>query len=178
MSPARVRAALNDRLRRLAAADDAGSSTAQAVLVTPLLVAVLMFVVLCGRLVSAQIDLQAAASAAARSASIARSEPAARAEADRTARDTLAARGVTCQQVTVTVSTGGLRPGGAVTVTVACTVPLADLALLAVPGSRTVQASATSPVDVWRGTALAITNADLPGRPAASTDPHRRPAFV
>jgi len=146
----RVRAELTGRLRRLTAAGDAGSSTAEAVLLTPLLVALLMLVVLCGRLVSAQLDLQAAASAAARSASITRSEPVARAEADRTARDTLAARGVTCQQVTVNTSTGGLRPGGAVTVTVACTVPLADLALLAVPGSRTVQATATSPIDVWR----------------------------
>ena len=150
----RVRTQLTGRLRRLTAAGDAGSSTAEAVLVTPLLVAVLLLVVLCGRLVSAQMDLQAAASAAARSASIARSEAAARVEADRTARETLAARGVTCQQVTVNVSTGGLRPGGAVTVTVACTVPLADLALLAVPGSRTVQATATSPVDVWRGVAV------------------------
>ncbi|GAA2044238.1 pilus assembly protein [Polymorphospora rubra] len=118
---------------------------------TPLLVAILLFVVLCGRLVSAQMDLDAAASAAARSASLARTDTAARAEADRTARETLAARAVTCQQVTVTVATGGLRPGGAVTVTVACTVPLSDLALLSVPGSRTVQATATSPVDVWRG---------------------------
>jgi Flp pilus assembly protein TadG len=140
--------------RRLTATSDAGSSTVEAVLVTPLLIAVLLFVVLCGRLVSAQIDLTAAASAAARSASIARSDTTARAEADRTAREILAAWGVTCQQVTVSVTTGGLRPGGAVTVTVSCVVPLADLALLAVPGSRTVQATATSPVDAWRGTAL------------------------
>lgn len=154
MIAVRVRIAVAGRLRRLVAARDAGSSTAEAALLTPLLVAVLLLVVLCGRLVTAKMDLQAAASAAARSASIARSDTAARAEADRAARETLAARGVTCQQVTVTVSTGGLQPGGAVTVTVACTVPVADLALLAVPGSRTVQATATSPVDVWRGIAL------------------------
>jgi Flp pilus assembly protein TadG len=140
------------------------------VLLTPLLVAVLLLVVLCGRLVTAKMDLQAAASAAARSASIARSDAAARAEADRTARETLAARGVTCQQVTVTVATGGLRPGGAVTVTVACTVPLADLALLAVPGSRTVQATATSPVDVWRGVAFGFTIPDRFGGTATPAD--------
>src|SRR5688500_16721656 len=173
---ARVRAKLTGRLRRLAAGD-AGSSTAEAVLVTPLLVALLMLVVLCGRLVSAQIDLQAAASAAARSASIARSEPAARAQADRTARDTLAARSVTCQQVTVNTSTGGLRPGGTVTVTVTCTVPLADLALLAVPGSRTLQATATSPVDVWRGVALGFVDADRSSRPVGSTGPGHGPAL-
>lgn len=153
MSPTRVRLVLVRRVRRLTATSDAGSSTAEAALVTPLLVAVVLFVVLCGRLVSAQIDLTAAASAAARSASIARSDAAARAEADRVARETLSARGVTCQQITVSVTTGRLRPGGAVTVTVSCVVPLADLALLAVPGSRTVQATATSPVDTWRGVA-------------------------
>jgi Flp pilus assembly protein TadG len=151
------------RLRRLARAGDAGSSTAEAALLTPLLMMVLLLVVLCGRLVTAKMDLQAAASAAARSASIARSEPDAHANAERTARDTLAARGVTCQQVTVTVATGGLRPGGAVTVTVSCSVPLADLALLAVPGSRTVQATATSPVDAWRGVSLRFTIPDRPG---------------
>jgi Flp pilus assembly protein TadG len=161
------------RLRRLSVAGDAGSSTAEAALLTPLLVAVLLLVVLCGRLVTAKMDLQAAASAAARSASIARSDPAARAEADRTARETLAARGVTCQQVTVNVSTGGLRPGGAVTVTVACTVPLADLALLAVPGSRTVQATASSPVDVWRGVSLGFSNSDA----LSSADRRLGPAF-
>ncbi len=148
---AQVRVALTGRLRRMSAAGDTGSSTAEVALVAPLLVAVLLLVVLCGRLVSAQIDLQAAASAAARSASITRSETAARAEADRIARGTLAARGVTCQQVDIDVSTGGLRPGGAATVTVSCTVPPADLALLSVPGTRTIDATATSPIDVWRG---------------------------
>lgn len=146
-----LRAELARRVRLLTARPDKGSSTAEAALVTPLLVMVLLFVVLCGRLVSAQMDLDAAASAAARAASIARSDGAARAEADRTARETLAARGVTCQNASVTVNTGGLRPGGAVTVTVSCVVPLADLVLLGVPGSRTVQATATSPVDTWRG---------------------------
>jgi len=170
---ARGRVELMRRLRRLCAAGDAGSSTAEAALLTPLLVAVLLLVVLCGRLVTAKMDLQAAASAAARSASIARSDAAARAEADRTARETLAGRGVTCQQASVTVTTGGLRPGGAVTVTVACTVPLADLALLAVPGSRTVQATATSPVDVWRGVSLGFSNSDA----LASVDRHLGPAL-
>lgn len=167
--PGRIRAEATRRLRRLTAAGDAGSSTTEAVLVTPLLVTVLLLLVLCGRLVSAKLDLQAAASAAARSASIARTEPAARVDAARAARDTLAARDVTCQQVAVTVATGGLRPGGAVTVTISCTVPLADLALLKVPGSRTVQATATSPVDLWRGVSLGAPPADRSDR-IGSTD--------
>src|SRR4051812_39841436 len=90
---------------------DAGSSTAELAVATPLLLMLLLFVVLCGRLASAQIDLNAAAASAARSGSIARTEPAARTQAEQTARDTLAARGITCTNQTVTVNTGDLRPG-------------------------------------------------------------------
>ncbi len=42
------------------------------------------------------------------------------------------------------------------TVTVTCEVPLADLALLGVPGSRTVTGTASSPVDVYRGPPLGL----------------------
>jgi Flp pilus assembly protein TadG len=133
-------------------APDRGSATTELVILTPLLVALLLFVVLCGRLVSAQLDLNAAAHSAARAASLARTPPAATADAEQAALDTLAARQVTCAQPTITVNTGGLTPGGAVTVTVTCVVPLSDLTLIAVPGTRTVQATSTSPVDLWRGT--------------------------
>jgi len=129
---------------------DRGSAPVELAVVVPLLVMLLLFVVLCGRLVSAQLDLDAAAHGAARAASIARTPAAADTAARSTALDTLAARGVTCRQPQVMVDTGGLQPGGVVTVTVACTVPLADLTLLGVPGSRVASATATSPVDRWR----------------------------
>ncbi|MGC9667440.1 TadE/TadG family type IV pilus assembly protein [Planosporangium sp. 12N6] len=146
-------AAISSRWRVLISTPDAGASTAELALLTPLLVMFLLLVVLCGRLASAQIDVDAAASSGARSGSIARTQPAAVVDAERTARDTLAARRVTCQQTDVQVSTGGLRPGGAVTVTVSCRVRLSDLLLLGVPGSRVVESAATSPVDQWRGNA-------------------------
>lgn len=149
----RLRTQLAARLRRLTATPDAGASTAEMALLTPLLIMFLLLVVLCGRLASAQIDVDAAASSGARSGSIARSHGAAVAGAERTARDTLAARGVTCQETSVSVHTGGLRPGGSVSVTVSCRVRLADLVLLGVPGSRVVESTATSPVDQWRGVA-------------------------
>lgn len=150
----RLADAARNRCRLLAATGDKGSATVEMSVLTPLLVMVLLLVVLCGRLASVQLDLDAAASAAARAGSLARNEQAARRDADRAARDTLAARTAVCADLAVTVTTSGLRAGGAVTVTLACQVPLADLLLLGVPGSRTVKATATSPVDVWRGTAL------------------------
>ncbi|MEU1808393.1 TadE/TadG family type IV pilus assembly protein [Micromonospora aurantiaca (nom. illeg.)] len=152
----RLRAGLAARWRRVAATGDAGSSTVEVTLLAPLLVGLLLFIVLCGRLVAVQLDVDAAASGAARTGSIARTESAARIQAEQTARDTLAARGLSCADATVTVTTGGLRPGGAVTVSVSCRVPLADLVLLGVPGSRVVTSTATSPVDQWRGAALSL----------------------
>src|SRR4051794_19985731 len=141
---------LTRRWRQLAGRGDTGSSTAELALLTPLLIGLLLLVVLCGRLVSAQLDVDAAAHGAARAASISRSVPAAVADARRTALDTLAAQDLACHDPTVTVDTAGLRPGAAVTVTVSCTVPLSDLALIAVPAHRTITATSTSPVDLWR----------------------------
>ena len=132
-------------------ASDEGSSTVELALLTPLVVAVLLFVVLCGRLAAAQLDLDAAAHAAARAASLARTVSAANTDARRTALQTLAARRVTCPDPAVTIDTGGLRPGGTVTVTVSCRVPVHDLALLALPGDRVVIGHATSPIDRFRG---------------------------
>jgi len=139
------------RWTRLRRTGDAGSATVEFVILAPLLVALVLFVALCGRLVTAQLDLDAAAHGAARAASIDRTIPAATADARQTALDTLTARGITCGAPTVTVNTDNLRPGGAVTVTVSCRVPLADLTLIGVRGTRTVTATSTSPIDVWRG---------------------------
>lgn len=139
------------RWRALAQRGDSGSSTAELAILAPLLMALLLFVVFCGRLVTAQLDVDAAAHGAARASSIARSVPAATADAQRTARETLAARGVTCGQPSVRVNTRGLRPSGVVTVTVSCRVPLSDLALIAVPGTRVVTSTSSSPIDLWRG---------------------------
>jgi Flp pilus assembly protein TadG len=152
------------RWRLLAARGDSGSSTVEMAVAAPLLVAVLLFVVLCGRLASAQLDVDAAAHGAARAASLSRSAVAAHAAADRTARDTLTGRGVGCGTPTVTVNTDGLRPGGVVTVTVTCRVPLSDLGLLVIPGSRVVTSTARSPIDVWRGQSNGFTNPERSAR--------------
>jgi Flp pilus assembly protein TadG len=121
------------------------------VLLTPLLIVVALFVVLCGRLVSAQLDVDAAAHAAARAASLARSPAGAVRDAKLVAGQTLGARSLACRSLTVTVDTRGFRPGGQVDVTVMCVVDLSQLALLAVPGSRAVSAHVVAPIDAYRG---------------------------
>jgi Flp pilus assembly protein TadG len=131
--------------------DDRGSAAAELTLLAPLLVLVLLFVVLCGRLAETKLRINDVAHQAARAATLARTPVQAIADAEATAATALAAAGVACQSLRVASDLQGLRPGSTVTVTVACTVGLDDLTLLGVPGSRTFESSFSSPVDRWRG---------------------------
>lgn len=130
---------------------DHGSSSLELALMTPVLIALLLFVVLVGRLGQARADVDRAARDAARAASMARSTDSAHDRAADAARATLASGGVSCRSMTLDLDTGAFAPGGAVHATVRCTVDLADLSLLGVPGSRTVLATFTQPVDAYRG---------------------------
>jgi Flp pilus assembly protein TadG len=131
--------------------DDKGSVAVELTLLTPLFIVLLLFVVLCGRLADTTLRLNDVAHQAARAATLARTPAQATADAQTTANAALASAGIDCQSLTVTANTRGLRPGSTVTVTVSCSVGLSDLTMLGVPGSRTFEASFSSPVDVWRG---------------------------
>ncbi len=131
-------------------ADERGSATVELALVAPLLVLMLMFVVFCGRLADTRLRLADAAHQAARAATMARSATAAEADATSTARRALAEAGIGCRSVSVAPDVHGLRPGGAVNVRVSCVVGMSDLALLVLPGSTTLAATASSVVDVYR----------------------------
>ncbi|MBB5801298.1 Flp pilus assembly protein TadG [Saccharothrix ecbatanensis] len=133
--------------------DDRGSAATELTLLTPLLVLVLLFVVLCGRLAETKLRINDVAHQAARAATLARTPIQALSDAEATAATALAEAGVACRSLRVAADLQGLRPGSTVTVTVACTVGLDDLALLGVSGSRTFESSFSSPVDRWRGTA-------------------------
>jgi Flp pilus assembly protein TadG len=129
-----------------------GAVTVELMLSLPIWIALLLFVLLCGRLVTAQLDVDAAAHNAARAASLARSSGAAQRDARTAITQTLSDRNVTCQTMEFSVDDGGLTPGVPVQVQVTCRTKLSDLGLLGVPGSKTVTATSTAPVDVWRGT--------------------------
>jgi Flp pilus assembly protein TadG len=142
---------VHQHTRRRTRANDGGSAAAELVLVTPLLIVVLLLIVAAGRLVDARLQVDSAARQAARAASLARTPAAAAARADATARAALASEHITCSPLTVSPDTAAFRPGGQVTVQVTCTVSLAGLALLHVPGAQTLTAQFTSPIDVYRG---------------------------
>ena len=127
-----------------------GSVAVEMTLLTPLLLVMLLFVVYCGRVTGARLRIDDAAHQAARAAAAARTIPGAERDATSTAQAALAAAGVACQALQVTVEVAGLQPGSAVTATLTCTVGLNDLSLLSVGGSTTLTATSSSPVDIYR----------------------------
>jgi Flp pilus assembly protein TadG len=128
-----------------------GSATVELVLLTPLLLLMLVFVVFLGRLGQARSDVDRAARDAARAASIARSTDAADAAGLAAAHDTLQSGGVSCRRLGVMVDTSAFAAGGEVAATVTCTVDLADVAELGLPGSKTLTSRFSEPVDAFRG---------------------------
>lgn len=130
--------------------DEAGSAVVELTLMVPAIVLILMLVVAAGRIVQARNDVAAAAGDAARAASVRQHRAGATRAAEATARRSLADRGVSCAQVSVNLGGGDLSPGSAVAVDVSCSVNLADLGLLGVPGSRTVSARGIEVVDQYR----------------------------
>ncbi len=136
-------------LRRLRTGEE-GSVATELVLLTPLLVLMLLFVVALGRTVSARMEVDGAAAQAARAASIARDPATATAMAEQAATTALGSDHVTCGDLTVTTDTADFAPGGQVSVTVSCTVDLADLVGLRLPASQSIISTSTAVIDLYR----------------------------
>jgi Flp pilus assembly protein TadG len=125
---------------------DSGSVAVEAVLVVPVLFAVIALALAAGRLSNAQGDLDAAARYAARQISIARIPEAATAAAEADASTTLHVGEPTCRsmhfQPTITPTE--------VTVRIECTVALGGSTALPIPGSVTLAATGVESVDANR----------------------------
>ena len=135
-------------------AGDQGSVSVELALLTPALLLLLSFAVVAGRTQVAEGAVAEAARAAAREASLARDDVTAAALASAQADRTLAAQDLHCQNTGVDIDTTGFQapPGqpGDVTVSITCVVGMADLLAPGLPGSVTVEASFTSPIDAYR----------------------------
>ncbi len=145
---------------------DRGSVTVEIALAVPLMLLLLFLLTTAVHLGRAAIDVNAAAAAAARAASLSRSAPAATSAARTAATANLAGQ---CAAVSVTVDTSAFHRGGAVTVTVACTVTTHGLTGISIPGSVTTQASSTSPIDVYRSISLGFANSQALSGARATT---------
>ena len=137
---------LGRRLRR----GDAGFGSLELVILTPVFVAMLLLVVGFGRITHGRQLVEQAASAAARAASLDSTPAQATKDAQREARDILTQAGVICHTFTANVDTSNFRAGGQVSVTVDCVTSLSDLGLVGFPGSKTLEASSTSPLEQFR----------------------------
>src|SRR5215469_2535527 len=138
---------------RTAAPADAGNAPLELVILAPIIVFLIGFVIAAGRTTIAQGSVAAAARDAARQASIALSASQARQVAESTARAALSGDGLRCKpSVTVNLAGFSVPPGrpAHVSATVTCTVRLSDLLVPGVPGSRTLRATFTSPLDPFR----------------------------
>ncbi len=125
--------------------DDRGSTAVEIALAIPIGVALLLLLIAASRYASAMIEVQSTAGAAARAASLARSPGTASTAASRAA-----ATLTDCTAHTVTVDTSAFRPGGQVTADVTCTISTKALTGFRIPGSITVKATSTSPLDMYR----------------------------
>lgn len=134
--------------------DDEGSLTLELAVLAPALLILLAFVVAAGRVELAGGTIDAAARDAARAASLARSAPAAQAAALATARRSLSDQRVDCRNLSVQIDTAAfsapLGTPSTVRVSITCVVPLADIALPGLPGTKSLRADFTSPVDPYR----------------------------
>lgn len=134
---------------------DRGSATVETIIAIPGLMLVAMVVVLAGRLVNADAAVEGAARDAARGASVARTASQARIDGTQLATETLRQGGVPCSSTSVTINTAGFGVPvgrmGLVTASVTCTVPLADLTIPGIPGSRVLRKTFSSPIEPHRG---------------------------
>lgn len=125
---------------------DRGSVAVETAILVPALVAVMALIVVVGRLGNSKLDLDAAAQAAARTISMARSPADAIADAEDEARGTLRVGSATCRGLTFDV----IETATDVTVEITCTVDISAASLVPVPGSLTQTASATEVLDLYK----------------------------
>ncbi len=137
-------------LRRLR--NEQGSAPVELLIMTPVIVMMVGLALFTGRVGTIKQDVISASRDSARAASARQFAGPASADGEAAAHQTLAARNVPCQTLTVSVDTSNLAPGGSVTSTVTCVVDLSDVtSLLGLPGTVTIDATSTAIVDRYRG---------------------------
>ncbi|MGZ4474113.1 MAG: TadE family protein [Nocardioides sp.] len=131
----RCRACLLSRRSR----SDRGSMAVEMVLIVPVIFAFVLFIVFCGRLVSYQGDVDATARDAARAVTLTRTLDSS--AMDRVVSASLESR---CDPARLIPTQTTVR------VDLVCHVPLSDLGLVGLHGTKTIRASSTVPLDTYR----------------------------
>ena len=129
---------------------DAGALAGELAILAPALIVLMVFVVFVGRLGQARHDVTQAVAEAARVATLERDADVGTLTRQTVARN-LAAAGVECRALAITVDGLPARAGDAVAVTARCDVDLTDVAGLGLPRSSAIEATAVEVVDTYRG---------------------------
>jgi Flp pilus assembly protein TadG len=129
---------------------DAGTIAVELVVLTPVLFVLALMTLVFGRVSEARQQVVEAARAGAQAAAVLPDAPSAQTGAAQLAVLDLFSRTHTCSGSGVTVDVSRFAPGGSVTVQVTCSVGLSDLSVPGVPGTTTIRASATAPIDPYR----------------------------
>lgn len=130
-----------------------GAVSTELAVLTPVLIGFMLLVVFAGRVAQAEGDVANAAHEAARAASLVATPASALEAGTDTAAANIAEGAVACRNLDVSVDTSDFTAGGQVVVTVTCQAAFADIAMLAVPGSRTFTATAVEVIDTYRADA-------------------------
>jgi Flp pilus assembly protein TadG len=129
---------------------DAGSAAVELVVLTPVLFLLALMALAFGRVSEARQQVVEAARAGAEAAAVLPDAQIAQTGAAQLAVSDVVDQTHVCSGANVFVDVSHFAPGGSVTVDVACSVDLSDLSVPGVPGSTTVHASATAPIDPYR----------------------------
>ncbi len=134
---------------------DRGSASIEAAVGVPAFLLFIALIIGAGRVAIAHQAVEAAAAEAARSATIERTRADAAHAAQSAATATLANQQLRCLTTQIVVDTTAFTvPVGtpaSVTATVTCVVDLADVSVPGLPGSLTISATVSSPLDTYRG---------------------------
>lgn len=139
---------MGDAPRR--AGGERGQAIAELVIVAPVLLLVVLLMIGVGRIDSAQGDVQAAARAGVQAAAVQSDASEAQAQASGAVTATLTGAGLACPSREVITDTSHFTAGGWVSVTVTCVTSLADVTVPGVPGTKTLSATSTAPIDPYR----------------------------
>ncbi len=138
-------------------AAERGTTTIELVALAPLIAALLLFGVFCGRIATTRQTVQRAARDAVRAASIAITRDDAAIALESVLAANLGTRRASCTHLAVDYSaiasdtgSGDDWDSGVIEIRLTCAIPTSDLGLLGLNGTKTFTAVAIEPVDTWR----------------------------
>jgi Flp pilus assembly protein TadG len=120
------------------------------VILFPFILVMIALVAAFGRVERGRQLVDQAAQAASRAGSLASTPYTANSDAQDAAAETLRDGGLSCSDMTVALDTAQFHAGGRVIAHVTCVASLSGMAMAGVPGSVTLTANSTSPLDRYR----------------------------